>query len=53
MANPEHLELLRQVVADWNEWRAKEPDLAEANLTGTNQIEAQRPWPWWRKLGLG
>jgi hypothetical protein len=36
MANPEHLELLRQGVSVWNEWRAKEPsivpDLTKADL---------------------
>jgi uncharacterized protein YjbI with pentapeptide repeats len=45
MANPEHLELLRQAVEAWNAWRAKEPsvrpdlsgaDLVEANLSGAN-----------------
>ena len=41
MANPEHLELLRQGVEVWNAWRAKEPfrfapDLSEANLSGAN-----------------
>jgi hypothetical protein len=36
MANPEHLELLRQGVEVWNAWRAKEPsivpDLTKADL---------------------
>jgi uncharacterized protein YjbI with pentapeptide repeats len=36
MANPEHLERLRQGVAAWNAWREKhpnfQPDLTEANL---------------------
>ena len=40
MANPEHLEFLRQGVEVWNAWRAKEPsivpDLSEANLVGAN-----------------
>jgi hypothetical protein len=38
MANPEHLELLRQGVDVWNAWRWKEgwivPDLSEADLSG-------------------
>ena len=45
MANPQHLELLRQGVDAWNEWRKKEPsicpdllgaNLSEANLFGAN-----------------
>jgi uncharacterized protein YjbI with pentapeptide repeats len=40
VANPEHLELLRQGVEVWNAWRAKEPsirpDLSKANLSGAN-----------------
>ena len=51
MANPEHLELLRQGVDVWNEWRAKEPsirpDLSEANLSRGEppQGEPQRGGP--------
>jgi hypothetical protein len=44
MANPEHLELLRQGVDVWNSWRAKErsvlPDLQGANLGGAHLIGA-------------
>jgi uncharacterized protein YjbI with pentapeptide repeats len=40
MANPKHLELLRQGVRVWNAWRKKEPfiepDLRKANLRGAN-----------------
>jgi uncharacterized protein YjbI with pentapeptide repeats len=40
MADPEHLELLRQGVEVWNAWRAREPsvtpDLCEARLRGAN-----------------
>jgi hypothetical protein len=40
MANPDHLNMLRQGVAAWNAWREREPsitpDLKEANLNGTN-----------------
>jgi uncharacterized protein YjbI with pentapeptide repeats len=40
MANPEHLELLRQGVEVWSSWWAKErfvlPDLQGANLSGAN-----------------
>jgi len=36
MANPEHLEILKQGAEVWNEWCAKHsgvrPDLSEANL---------------------
>lgn len=38
MANPEHLEILRQGVEAWNRWREDSPnvwpDLSEADLTG-------------------
>jgi predicted phage terminase large subunit-like protein len=54
MANAEHLDLLRQGVAVWNAWRAKEPsirpnlreanlngaDLSRANLSGANLVKA-------------
>jgi hypothetical protein len=54
MANPEHVELLRQGVDVWNEWRKKEPSkivnlsgedlrgikLAKANFIGANLTEA-------------
>jgi Pentapeptide repeats (8 copies) len=49
MANPEHLELLRQGVDVWNAWRAKEPfvrpdlrwvDLSGTRLNGANLTEA-------------
>jgi uncharacterized protein YjbI with pentapeptide repeats len=45
MANPEHLDLLRQGVDVWNAWRSKEPsirpdltwaNLREADLNGTD-----------------
>jgi Pentapeptide repeats (8 copies) len=40
VANPEHLELLRQGVGIWIAWRAKEPsivpDLTKAELSGAN-----------------
>lgn len=40
MANPEHLEILKQGVEIWNQWRRDnkiiKPDLSVANLTGTN-----------------
>src|SRR6516164_2584460 len=40
MANPEHLEILRQGVEVWNAWRTKEPwihlDLSGAYLSRTN-----------------
>jgi uncharacterized protein YjbI with pentapeptide repeats len=50
VANDEHLALLRQGTATWNEWRERNssiaPDLREANLShadlsGANLIEAQ------------
>jgi hypothetical protein len=38
MANPEHLEILKRGVKEWNEWRAENidvrPDLSEENLDG-------------------
>lgn len=38
MANPEHLEILRQGVKAWNEWRRRNiyviPDLSGADLRG-------------------
>ena len=44
MANPEHLELLRQGVDVWNDWRAKGtltiPDLSEANFSGAKLSRA-------------
>ena len=42
MANDEHVALLKQGVAAWNAWRAKNPDirpdLNEANLSETNLV---------------
>ena len=44
MANPEHLEILKQSVDEWNKWREEHPDvvpdLREANLEGANLSEA-------------
>ena len=44
MANEEHLALLKQGVAVWNQWRLEhleiEPDLSEANLGETDLSEA-------------
>jgi uncharacterized protein YjbI with pentapeptide repeats len=44
VANPEHLELLRQGVDVWNAWRAKEPsiqpDLRDADLGGARLNDA-------------
>ena len=44
MANPEHLQILRQGVAAWNQWRRQNrgirPDLSSANLQGANLREA-------------
>jgi uncharacterized protein YjbI with pentapeptide repeats len=40
MADPEHLEILKQGVGAWNAWRAKSgstsPDLSTANLSGSD-----------------
>jgi uncharacterized protein YjbI with pentapeptide repeats len=40
MANGEHLAILKQGVAAWNQWRAEHPDvrpnLIKANLSGAN-----------------
>ena len=44
MANPEHLEILKQGVEVWNKWREDnpgvQPDLREADLEGANLIGA-------------
>src|SRR5262245_22298547 len=44
MANPEHLDILRQGVAAWNRWRDQHqdisPDLIEADLGEANLIRA-------------
>lgn len=44
MANPEHLVLLKEGVAIWNEWRSKHPmglpDFSEADLSGAPLIGA-------------
>jgi len=36
MADEEHLKILRQGVAAWNEWREKNPDLAHPDLRGSD-----------------
>jgi pentapeptide repeat protein len=40
MANPEHLEILKRGIKEWNIWRADhldvKPDLSEANLSEAN-----------------
>jgi hypothetical protein len=47
MANPEHLELLRQGVEVWNEWRTKEPlvlpDLHEERTSSSIPISLILP----------
>ena len=49
MANPEHLEILKQGVEQWNKWRNEHPDvtpdLNEANLHGA------RPHVAWTSAG--
>ena len=44
MANPEHLEILKQGVAQWNKWREEHAnvplDLYDADLSGTNLSRA-------------
>jgi uncharacterized protein YjbI with pentapeptide repeats len=44
MANPEHLEILRRGVEEWNKWRDDHPeiapDLSSAKLSGTDLHEA-------------
>ena len=44
MAAEEQLEIIRQGIAPWNEWRVKNPDvsrpdLSQANLTGALLIQ--------------
>ncbi len=52
MANPEHLEILKQGIEQWNRWREEHadvlPDLREADLFAANLSAADRegnPWP--------
>ena len=44
MANPEHLNILKQGVEVWNQWRKENPgvegDLTHADLTKANLTEA-------------
>ncbi len=44
MANPEHLEILKQGVEQWNKWRKEHPevrpDLSGADLCRANLSEA-------------
>jgi len=44
MANPEHLQILKQGVAAWNAWRDQHrditPDLTEVHLTHAHLFEA-------------
>src|ERR1035441_9404312 len=44
MANPEHLEILKQGVEQWNEWRKEHPDagpdLSEADLREADLFNA-------------
>ncbi len=48
MANQEHIDILRQGVEIWNQWRKENPsiavDLREANLAGANLAEADLKW---------
>lgn len=39
MANQEHLDILKQGVDIWNQWRKEHPD-AEPDLSGANLSEA-------------
>src|SRR6266540_1920862 len=45
MANPEHIEILKHGVKEWNEWRKAHPvvgaDLSGANLIGANLFGAK------------
>lgn len=45
MANQEHLDILRQGVKVWNQWRKENvgirPDLSDADLTGANLRETK------------
>jgi uncharacterized protein YjbI with pentapeptide repeats len=48
MANPEHLQILKQGVEAWNAWREQnrdiKPDLTEADLTGADLTGADLHW---------
>jgi len=48
MENQEHLDILKQGVLEWNNWRAENPesrpDLSAANLRGANMRAAHLNW---------
>ncbi len=54
MANPEHVEIIRQGVEKWNEWRKNNPlispDLSHANLENANLIGVDFDGYWNRTL---
>ena len=56
MADAKHLELLKQGVDLWNEWRAKEPsivpDFSEAKLDGRNLSQADLNGAYLRRASL-
>ncbi|HKX32544.1 MAG TPA: pentapeptide repeat-containing protein [Blastocatellia bacterium] len=57
MANPEHLEILKQGVEKWNQWRKGKPgllpDLGEADLSGANLSGANLFRSEFRRARLG
>ena len=42
MANQEHLELLKQALAKWNEWQAANPGVP--NLEKADLVDANLSW---------
>jgi len=48
MANPEHLEILKRGVEEWNQWREAHPDItpdfSRANLAGADLSRADFSW---------
>jgi len=40
MANQEHLDILKQGVDIWNQWRKEHPDITDPDLSGANLIDA-------------
>jgi hypothetical protein len=56
MANPEHLEILKQLVTKWNVWRFKHPgvtsQLDRANLREAKLGGADRVWSLAELVGL-
>ena len=40
MANPEHVEILKQGVDVWNRWREENPEILKPDLSNANFLDA-------------